>query len=127
MMTLEPVAMRLDVRQGKNDCIIINDAYNSDINSIKIALDFQNQRKMDRPMKKTVILSDILQTGIMPKSLYKRVAEMVEQSGVDKLIGIGHDISENAGAFKMEKQFFLRPKHLFNREFGEISTTSSFW
>ncbi|MDD3494692.1 MAG: bifunctional UDP-N-acetylmuramoyl-tripeptide:D-alanyl-D-alanine ligase/alanine racemase [Dysgonamonadaceae bacterium] len=106
MMTLEPVAMRLDVRQGKNDCIIINDAYNSDINSIKIALDFQNQRKMDRPMKKTVILSDILQTGIMPKSLYKRVAEMVEQSGVDKLIGIGHDISENAGAFKMEKQFF---------------------
>lgn len=52
MMQLEPVAMRLDVRRGKNDSLIINDTYNSDINSIKIALDFQQQRRMDRPFKK---------------------------------------------------------------------------
>jgi len=52
MRSLEPVAMRLDLRKGKNDCLLINDTYNSDINSIKIALDFQQQRKMDRPLKK---------------------------------------------------------------------------
>ncbi|MDD3789340.1 MAG: Mur ligase family protein, partial [Petrimonas sp.] len=98
MLKLEPVAMRLDVRQGKNNCIIINDTYNSDINSIKIALDFQNQRKMEKPLKKTLILSDILQTGMVPKSLYKRVAEMIEESGVQKIIGIGYDISDNAEA-----------------------------
>ncbi|HBK33240.1 MAG TPA: bifunctional UDP-N-acetylmuramoyl-tripeptide:D-alanyl-D-alanine ligase/alanine racemase, partial [Porphyromonadaceae bacterium] len=45
MKKLEPVAMRLDVRRGKKDCLIINDTYNSDINSIEIALDFQQQRK----------------------------------------------------------------------------------
>lgn len=106
MLKLEPVAMRLDVRQGKNNCIIINDTYNSDINSIKIALDFQNQRKMEKPLKKTLILSDILQTGMVPKSLYKRVAEMIEESGVQKIIGIGYDISDNAEAFKIEKKFF---------------------
>jgi len=89
MRSLEPVAMRLDLRKGKNDCLIINDTYNSDINSIKIALDFQQQRKMDRPLKKTIILSDILQTGISPRSLYKKVADMVEQSGIEKIIGIG--------------------------------------
>lgn len=107
MMQLEPVAMRLDVRRGKNDSLIINDTYNSDINSIKIALDFQQQRRMDRPLKMTIILSDILQTGMSPRSLYKKVADMVEQSGLEKIIGIGQDISANAGVFNIgEKSFY---------------------
>ena len=107
MMQLEPVAMRLDVRTGKNDCLIINDTYNSDINSIKIALDFQQQRRMDRPLKKTIILSDILQTGLTPRSLYRKVSDMIEQSGIEKLIGIGHDISANASAFHIEERAFF--------------------
>lgn len=107
MLRLEPVAMRLDVRQGKNNCIVINDTYNSDINSIKIALDFQNQRKSDKNLKKTLILSDILQTGMMPKTLYRKVSEMIEQSGIEKIIGIGPDITENADVFSVrEKMFF---------------------
>lgn len=107
MLKLEAVAMRLDVRQGKNNCIVINDTYNSDINSIKIALDFQQQRKAGQSLKKTLIISDILQTGIMPKSLYKRVAELIQQSAIEKLVGIGHDIYENSDLFTVpEKQFF---------------------
>ena len=106
MRTLEKVAMRLDVRTGKNDCILINDSYNSDFNSIKIALEFQNQRKMNKPLKKTLILSDVFQSGLLPKTLYKKVAEVVEQNNVDKIIGIGHDISQFSSVFSMEKQFF---------------------
>ena len=107
MTRLEPVAMRLDVRKGKRGCLIINDSYNSDINSIKIALDFQNQRKMHNSLKKTIILSDILQTGVLPKTLYKRVAEMLEQSGIQRLIGIGKDIHANADLFNLpDKSFF---------------------
>lgn len=117
MMKLEPVAMRLDVRQGKNNCLIINDTYNSDINSIKIALDFQHQRKMARPLKKTLILSDILQTGMMPKSLYKKVAEMVVQSGVEKLIGVGSDIFDNAEVFSVKEKLFFRNTEEFIRSF----------
>ncbi|MDO5665220.1 MAG: bifunctional UDP-N-acetylmuramoyl-tripeptide:D-alanyl-D-alanine ligase/alanine racemase [Bacteroidia bacterium] len=108
MLKLEPVAMRLDVRQGKNDCTLINDTYNSDINSIKIALDFQQQRKVDQSLKKTLIISDILQTGIMPKSLYKRVAELIQQNGIEKLIGIGHDIYENNEIFLVSEKYFFR-------------------
>lgn len=115
MLKLEPVAMRLDVRLGKNNCLIINDTYNSDINSIKIALDFQHQRKMDRPLKKTLILSDILQTGIMPKTLYKKVAEMVSQSGIEKLIGIGPDIYDNADVFPVKEKLFFRNTDEFIR------------
>ena len=106
MITLEPVAMRLDVRTGKNGCILINDTYNSDFNSIKIALEFQNQRKMDKPLKKTLILSDVFQSGLLPKTLYRKVSEVVEQNSIDRIIGIGSDISQYSSVFNMEKQFF---------------------
>lgn len=115
MMKLEPVAMRLDVRQGKNNCTIINDTYNSDINSIKIALDFQQQRKVEQSLKKTLIISDILQTGLLPKSLYKHVAELVQQSGIEKLIGIGHDICENSEVFTVREKHFFRSTEDFIR------------
>lgn len=115
MMNLEPVAMRLDVRQGKNNSLIINDTYNSDINSIKIALDFQHQRKMDRPLKKTLILSDILQTGMMPKTLYKKVAEMIAQSNIEKFIGIGNDVYENGDVFTAKEKVFFHSTEEFIR------------
>lgn len=122
MNGLDPVAMRLDVRRGKRGCIIINDSYNSDINSIKIALDFQHQRKMQTSLKKTVILSDILQTGVLPKTLYKRVAEMLEQSGIKRLIGIGKDIYANSELFNIaEKSFFATTD-----DFLKSITTESF-
>ncbi len=117
MMKLEPVAMRLDVRQGKNNCTIINDAYNSDINSIIIAIDFQQQRNVQKNFKKTLILSDILQTGILPKSLYKRVAELINQSGIEKLIGIGTDIYNNSELFNIpEKMFFQNTNDFIQSE-----------
>ena len=106
MARLEPVAMRLDIRTGKNNCILINDTYNSDFNSIKIALEFQNQRKMNRPLKKTLILSDISQSGLLPKTLYKKVSELIDQNNIDKIIGIGQDISQYSSVFSMEKEFF---------------------
>ena len=108
MEKLESVAMRLDVRQGKQNCIIINDTYNSDINSIQIALDFQNQRHTEKPLKKTVIISDILQSGILPVTLYQHVAEMLEQNNVNKLIGIGVDISDNEDLFNVEEKVFFQ-------------------
>lgn len=113
MALLEPVAMRLDVRNGKEHCIIINDTYNSDINSIKIALDFQQQRKVDRHLKKTLILSDILQAGMLSRSLYKKVALMVEQSGVEKMIGIGKDIMAYQDLFSMPEKLFYQTTEQF--------------
>ena len=122
MTTLDPVAMRLDVRKGKKGCLIINDSYNSDINSIKIALDFQQQRKLQQSLKKTLILSDILQSGVLPKTLYKRVAEMIEQSGVQRLIGIGKDILANAEFFNLQDKSF----YASTEEFLKNVTVESF-
>ena len=103
---LEPVAMRLDVKQGIAGCLLINDTYNSDINSLDIALDFLQSRHADKKMKRTLVLSDILQSGTLPKSLYKKVADLVRRKKVDRIIGIGHDLKEYGSVFDMEKEFY---------------------
>ncbi|MDD4115401.1 MAG: bifunctional UDP-N-acetylmuramoyl-tripeptide:D-alanyl-D-alanine ligase/alanine racemase [Massilibacteroides sp.] len=104
---LEPVDMRLDVKQGINNCILINDTYNSDINSLDIALDFQASRRVNKNLKSTLILSDILQSGALPKSLYKKVADMVSRKKVDRIIGIGRDLKEYESVFEIGKEFYL--------------------
>lgn len=104
---LEPVDMRLNVKQGINNCLLINDTYNSDINSLDIALDFQQTRRMGKNLKCTLILSDILQSGTLPKSLYKKVADLVRRKKIDRIIGIGRDLKEYGGVFEMEKEFYL--------------------
>lgn len=107
MADLESVAMRMEVKDGEKDCLLINDSYNSDINSLGIALDFLSQQATAKKMRKTLILSDILQTGKEPDELYCGVAELVEEKGVDRFIGIGHDISAHEKCFNIpEKSFF---------------------
>ena len=105
---LEPVDMRLDVKEGMNHCLLINDTYNADINSLDIALDFLQSRKGRAASRRsTLILSDILQSGMLPKLLYKKVADLVRRKKVDRLIGIGRDIKEYASLFDIDRQFFL--------------------
>ena len=104
MAALTPIAMRLEQKEGINNCTIINDAYNSDFNSLTIALDFMNQQNQHK--EKVIILSDILQSGRNEVDLYSSVAELLKQKGISRIIGIGEAISRHAGLFEMEKDFF---------------------
>lgn len=107
MLQLEAVAMRLEVKDGVRNCLIINDSYNSDLNSLGIALDFLNQQATAKNLSKTLILSDILQTGLSSEELYKTVAELVSNKNIQRIIGIGTEISKNADKFQLtEKTFF---------------------
>jgi alanine racemase len=104
---LYPVAMRLELKQGINDCTIINDSYSNDVHSLAIALNFLEQQKQHK--KHTVILSDILQSGKMPNELYAEVAHLFQHKKIERLIGIGPDIfsQQDAFSFLKDKQFFL--------------------
>jgi len=104
MLLLSPVAMRLELKDGINDCSIINDSYSSDIGSLTIALDFMNQQKQHD--KRMVILSDILQSGKNEENLYMEVAQLLEAKGVERMIGIGPAISRQESKFKIAKQFY---------------------
>ena len=108
MAKLEPVAMRLEVKEGQHGCTLINDSYNSDYNSLDIALDFMNRRPDHKGRKRTLILSDILQSGESGKELYNKVAFLCEKRGVEKFIGIGEGLLAERSAFKHlgEKHFF---------------------
>ena len=107
MSRLEPVAMRLEVKEGNNDCMLINDSYNSDVNSLNIALNFMQRRSQDKSWKRVLILSDILETGKNNVSLYRQVSELLRSYGVDRLIGVGHEITRSAERFDVpEKEFF---------------------
>ena len=92
MSQLEPVAMRLEVKEGQHGCTLINDSYNSDINSLDIALDFMSRRPDQEGKSRTLILSDIYQSGVTPHELYHRVMELAVKRGVTKFIGIGKEI-----------------------------------
>lgn len=121
MLSLEPVAMRMEVKEGKNGCILINDSYNSDFASLDIALDFMSRRTEDKGRKRTLILSDILESGQTSKLLYRQVAELIESRGVDKIIGVGPDISASASRFQIEnKHFFEKTSELL--ESGILDT-----
>lgn len=114
MARLEPIAMRLEVKEGKNDCMLINDSYNSDLGSLDIALDFLVRRSEKKGLKRTLILSDILETGQSTATLYRRVAQLVQSRGIDKLIGVGPEISSCAARFEgtPELHFFSNTEAL---------------
>lgn len=112
MARLEQIAMRLEVKEGKNGCVLINDSYNSDLASLDIALDFMSRRSEDKEKKRTLILSDMLETGQSSKLLYRQVAELVHSRGVDKIIGVGEEIRSASARFEIEKYFFRSTEEL---------------
>ena len=106
MAHLEPVGMRLEVKEGKNGCLLINDSYNSDLVSLDIALDFLYRRSLSNNLKRTLILSDILESGQNAPMLYREVEELLESRHVERIIGVGKELCEHADRFGIEKAFF---------------------
>lgn len=103
MQMLYPIEMRLKVKNGINNCTIIDDSYISDFQSLKIALDFLEQQKQHT--KKTVILTDILQSGESPEEFYRKVAQLFIQNNISEIIGIGAGLSAHKDYFRNIKTY----------------------
>jgi alanine racemase len=109
---LQPVRMRLELKNGINNCSIIDDSYSSDLSSLAIALDFLKQQ--NQHLKHTLILSDIPQVGMEQEQLYEKVSHLLESKDVDRLIGVGAEISKQAAQFTIEKEFFNTTEELLS-------------
>lgn len=107
--------MRLEVKQGRHGCTLINDSYNSDINSLDIALDFMNRRPDHRGRRRTLILSDIMQSGVAPDQLYAEVNRLAVKRGVQRFIGIGSVISQYADKIEIADKCFFQSVEAFIR------------
>ncbi len=105
METLSPVGTRIQVMEGVNNCLVVYDAYTSDLNSLAPALDFMTRRRT-RSRGTTVIISDVMHENLEPSRLYKEVAELLQSKGVERVIGIGEEISRNSRYFPADSRFF---------------------
>lgn len=101
---LQAIALRLEIKNGINNSLLINDFYNSDLDSLKIALNFLQQQ--NRRTYKSLIISDVEQSGISDASLYKEISTLVKNNKIDFLVGIGKKISWHKTYFKSDSLFF---------------------
>lgn len=101
MLQLQAIPMRLQMKQGIQQSTIINDSYSADISSLYMAVDFLMQQKHER---KTIIISDMIHGANEP--VYELMATYFKSHNINRIIGIGEEISSNAHLFSMEKQFF---------------------
>jgi len=102
---LSPVSMRLELKNGINDCSVIDDSYNSDVQSLEIALNFLNQQNQ-HPVR-TLILSDIFQSGLQQDVLYRQVANMISLKKIDKFIGVGEALMARQDYFNSPQKHFF--------------------
>lgn len=117
MQQLEPVAMRLEVKNGRNGCTLINDSYNSDLASLDIALDFMQRRPDCKGKKRTLILSDIQQSGMKDTDLCAEISSLAISRGVERFIGIGSVLCNNKEVIQ------IADSHYFANTEGFLSSS----
>ncbi len=117
---LEAIDIRLEVKEGVNHSLIIRDTYNSDLNSLSIALNFLDQQVSKENLRKTVVLSDIFQTEIDQDELYTKVSDLILSKKIDRFIGVGSNICEFKHHFeKLDNLFFHTVEQLLQSEWIE--------
>ncbi|MCA1757575.1 MAG: bifunctional UDP-N-acetylmuramoyl-tripeptide:D-alanyl-D-alanine ligase/alanine racemase [Bacteroidales bacterium] len=106
---LSPVAMRMEKRKGINNCVVIGDYYNSDPGSLTIALDHLRIQPYD---KKSLIVSDLLQSGREPGELAKEIVRQCERAGVSRIICVGEALGSARDHFPAGTMFFTDSRSL---------------
>ncbi|MGL4411832.1 MAG: bifunctional UDP-N-acetylmuramoyl-tripeptide:D-alanyl-D-alanine ligase/alanine racemase [Bacteroidales bacterium] len=106
MSRLESIPMRLELKEGRSGCQIINDSYNLDMSSLETSVEFLNRRSNSSQLRKCVILSDLNSYGMIPVSQYRQVSKLLRQSGVDRFIGIGKEIMNHSSLFEGNCSFY---------------------
>lgn len=115
---LNQVSMRLELKNGINNCSVIDDSYNSDVQSLEIALNFLNQQ--NQHPKRTLILSDIYQSGLQEDILYRQVADMIETKGINKFIGVGEALDRYRDSFNVPEKYFYQDTNTLLQRLKEL-------
>lgn len=129
---LQPVSMRLSIKQGLNNCLLIDDAYTADISGLQVALNVMGEQAEHKVDTRTVILSDLPQTGMSPQDLYSAVSSLLREKKVTHFIGIGTQVMQYAHLFPMQTAFyqttaqFLATKPTFHNQIILIKGARSY-
>lgn len=118
-LQLSPIDMRLFQTDGIGDTQLIHDYYNSDLTSLEIAIDFLSRQQI-KP-KKTVIISDLEQNDLTPAKLYRKVAKLLMDKKIDRVIGIGKQLYKLQFVFKNSEKIFFEDIGSFINAFHSLS------
>lgn len=123
VLTLRPVSMRLELKEGINNCYVIDDTYNNDLQGLTMALNFLSQQ--EQRSHRTVILSDVLQSGQAPEELYGIISQLLREKKIDRLIGIGQELTQQIKQFDILETKFYKDTEAFLKEFPFSSLADS--
>jgi len=101
---LTAVAMRMEIKSGINNCILIEDYYNSDPGSLGMALEFM---KSQNGRITTLILSDFVQSSRNEEELYRETADLLRKTGINRFIGIGPSLMRCNHMFETGSCFYI--------------------
>ena len=111
---LSAIAMRMEIKDGINNCTLVNDYYNSDPSSFQLALNILATQ--DASKERVVILSDFMDTGKSGDDLYPSIAETLRQANISLFIGIGKHLSEHRHDFAANSRFYEDTEHFLRQE-----------
>lgn len=111
--SLEPVSMRMEILRGMNNCMLINDAYNSDIGGLSAALDLVDQQRQFK--EKILILSDLFQSGMEEEALYREISRLGETRGISLFVGIGPAMIRHQALFPEKSLFYSDTEEFLKR------------
>ena len=101
---LTHISMRLEILEGRNHSVIVNDTYSLDINSLSAALNFlDTQTQMT---KKTLVISDFEQVGQLAEEDFRRLNAQLKRHHISRLIAVGSSFEGYRGVFDLEEQLF---------------------
>jgi alanine racemase len=109
LASLQAVEMRLEIRKGIRQCTLINDTWSADLDSLRIAMEAMEQQQHE---KRTLIISDMFESGEQGENLYQQLADLCEQKQINRILGVGETISRFASLFRTEKSFYLSTEAL---------------
>lgn len=109
-----PVAMRMELKEGINNCVLVNDSYNSDIQSLALSLDFLAQQSRQKEMSRTLILSDIYQSGLSDEAICAEINHLLQKKGVTKLLAVGDILFQHQSLFKLSATFYKNTDELLS-------------
>lgn len=81
------LSMRLEVEEGINGCLLLNDAYNADLTSLRIALDTQQDLVDDR--SKTLIVSNFDDNSKDAQATAAEIAGLIADYDIQRTIAVG--------------------------------------
>lgn len=104
VQNLQQIEMRLEILDGYNQCTLINDTYNSDLQSVKVALNMLHRQ--DRNKEVSVIISEILQSGFQEETMYGALAEALGAHVYKHLIVVGEKAEWYGDKFPANTRFY---------------------